>query len=269
MSLSRILHPTDFSRASGRAFDHALKLALASRGHLGVVHVDAGGEHSQWSDFPGVRERLIHWGELPEGASKKDVPRLGLSVGKVRLKGATVRALADAAHKDHADFLVMATHARGLLERLLHPSVAEPVARKTQLPALFVPHGASGFVSEEGAVSLQRVLVPVGRSPSPSLAVDAAAGLARALGASPTCRLFFVGSAGDRPEVRTPGGAWEETCAEGPLVDAIVAEVKHFRPDLVVMATLGHDSLSDTLVGSHTEQVLRQVDCPLLAVPAR
>lgn len=267
MSLQRILHPTDFSRASGRAFDHALKLALACRGHLGVVHVDAGGEHSQWTDFPGVRERLIHWGELPEGASKSDVPKLGLSVGKVRLKGSTVRALTDAAHKDRSDFLVMATHARGLLERLLHPSVAEPVARKTRLSSLFVPHGARGFVSEQGAVSLERVLVPVGRSPSPSLAVKAAASLVGVLGSSPMLRLFFVGSEGDRPEVHVPPGQWEQSSAEGPLVDTIVAEVESFQPDLVVMATLGHDSLSDALVGSHTEQVLRQIDCPLLAVP--
>lgn len=35
----RIFHPTDFSPASEVAFDHALKLALASQGSLTIFHL--------------------------------------------------------------------------------------------------------------------------------------------------------------------------------------------------------------------------------------
>jgi nucleotide-binding universal stress UspA family protein len=33
------------------------------------------------------------------------------------------------------------------------------------------------------------------------------------------------------------------------------------------MATRGHDGVLDTLLGSHTERVLRAVRCPVLVVP--
>jgi nucleotide-binding universal stress UspA family protein len=39
--------------------------------------------------------------------------------------------------------------------------------------------------------------------------------------------------------------------------------------DLLIMTTAGHAGVLDALRGSTTEQVLRRVPCPLLAVPAR
>jgi len=38
--------------------------------------------------------------------------------------------------------------------------------------------------------------------------------------------------------------------------------------DLIVMATEGRNGFLDALRGSHSEQVLRQCACPLLAIPA-
>ena len=52
-----IVHPTDFSAASERAFAHALGVAILRRASLTILHV---GSESQtdWSRFPGVRAML-------------------------------------------------------------------------------------------------------------------------------------------------------------------------------------------------------------------
>ena len=50
------------------------------------------------------------------------------------------------------------------------------------------------------------------------------------------------------------------------MIEAIVqASAEH---DLVVMPTDGRSGLVEMLRGSHTERVLRRVNCPLLALPA-
>ena len=36
------------------------------------------------------------------------------------------------------------------------------------------------------------------------------------------------------------------------------------RADVIVMATRGHDSLADRVVGSNTERVVRHASCPVL-----
>ena len=48
----------------------------------------------------------------------------------------------------------------------------------------------------------------------------------------------------------------------------IVDHIREDEPDLVVMATKGHDGFLDMFRGSKTERVLRAVSCPLMAVPA-
>lgn len=53
----------------------------------------------------------------------------------------------------------------------------------------------------------------------------------------------------------------------GPVVETILEVAEKIRPDLIVMATAGHNGLFDDLRGSTTERVLRDAPCPLLAIP--
>lgn len=79
---------------------------------------------------------------------------------------ALLHAVKLAAHP--ADLLVMATHQFGAFERWQHQAVAEPVARISHTPTLFVPTHVEGFVVKEtGEPKLRRVLIPVMRSPIP------------------------------------------------------------------------------------------------------
>ena len=59
------MHPTDFTDLSGIAFAHALRIALAAKSKLHLLHVaqhDTGGALA----FPHVRRLLVQWGLTDE-----------------------------------------------------------------------------------------------------------------------------------------------------------------------------------------------------------
>jgi hypothetical protein len=61
--------------------------------------------------------------------------------------------------------------------------------------------------------------------------------------------------------------AARERSTPGPLEAAIVSVAREVDACVLVMATRGHDGLRDATLGSHTERVLREVQCPVLSVP--
>lgn len=58
------------------------------------------------------------------------------------------------------------------------------------------------------------------------------------------------------------------TRASPDIESAIVRVAKERRASLIVMQTGGHDSVGDVLLGSHTEHVIRDAECPVLSVPS-
>ncbi len=67
-AIRTIVHPTDFSEASAEAFAHALRIALAEKPTLTLLHVAEADEDSEWTKFPHVRETLARWGLMDEKA---------------------------------------------------------------------------------------------------------------------------------------------------------------------------------------------------------
>ncbi|HET6518650.1 MAG TPA: universal stress protein [Geminicoccaceae bacterium] len=276
--LRAVLHPTDFSAASDLAFAHALRIALAARAQFDILHVEpADPRDVDWTGFPGVRATLAEWGLLAADSPPEAVAeRLGVRIRKVDLVDRDpVRGIVRFAEEHPVDLIVLATHGREGLPRWLHGSVAEPVVRRTHAPTLLLPHGARGFVEPEtGRVRLSRMLVPIDHEPRPGRAVERAWRLARTLGAAAEglrLTLLHVGDAAAAPRVHPPAEATGhvETLARhgDDVVGAIVDAAAELDADLVVMATRGHRGLLDTLRGSTTEQVLRRVSRPVLAVP--
>jgi len=271
-----VFHPTDFTVASELAFAHALAIALGARSELTIFHATADElERADWRSFPAVRGTLERWGLLESGSARDAVfERLGVAVNKVTGRAdSPLRGVLDYFARNPADLVVLATHAREGAGAWLRKRVAEPLARAAGTPALFVRHGARGFVApENGAVRLRRVLVPVDRDPRPQAAVDAALDLVRSLGAAPErVVLLRVGETSDMPTVDVSGApatAWERVTRRGDVVDGIVAAADELEADLIVIATRGHDGFLDALRGSTTERVLRRAPCPVLAVPA-
>jgi nucleotide-binding universal stress UspA family protein len=271
-----ILHPSDLSDESARAFAHALALALRDRASLTILHVGKTRRRHGWTDFPSVRATLQQWGLLGEGSSRASVFReLDVRVKKVTLKSARpLSAVLDYLDEHLADLIVLATEGRDGLPRWLRPSMAEAIARRSITKTLFIPGSARGFVSpDDGRLMIERILVPVDRHPDPREAIVTTERIATTLAETRVSAVaLHVGTADSSPLSDFPEAtacAWSSVTRSGEVVDEIVGAAEDGAADLIVMATEGHHGVLDALRGSVTEQVLRRAPCPVLAVPAR
>ena len=277
-TFKNIIHPTDYRKSGVSAFAHGLKLALATKGRFTILH----NEQDQVEDevrqgaFPGVRDTLANWGLLDLGAAPESVEEaVGIRISKIDLAGnTTVGGVVSFIERHEADLVVLGTAARDGLPRWLKGSVAEQVAQKSGIAALFLPHATKGFVdAKTGALNLASVLVPVDQYPSPAAALQAAVGLIELLDAQAAkLHILHVGPQETSPALDLP--AWlaartERMTLQGPVVETIVAAADQLDADLIVMATEGRHGFLDALRGSTTEAVLRRAHRPLLAVPAR
>ncbi len=267
-TLGRITHPTDFTRESEIAFNHALRVAVGTGAKLDLLHVAKSPQIVAWEEFPDVRDTLALWKMEP--AEGED----GFQVQKVSEYGREpVHPILEHLDEYPADLIVLATHRREGLDRWLHREIAQKIARSRSMETLFVPHGVEGFVSPStGGVTLRRIVVPVDWDPKPQAAVEAAANMAAALGCAELgVTLLHVGGGKlDMPPVELPardGWSFDERLEDGEVVDTILAVAADRDADLIVMATQGHDGFLDALRGSTTERVLRQARCPVLSVP--
>lgn len=270
--IESVLHPTDFSESSLVAFYHGLKTALITKSKFTLFNVSPNGE-PEWASFPGVRETLERWGLLPKSSQRSAVAELGVHVRKIVADMSDpVKAVLGYLEHHPVDLIVLATRQRDGTVRWLGKSVSEPIARTAWQMTLFIPGGAKGFVSaEDGSVHLNRVLIPVARSPRAEPAVAAAARLVQKLNCPEgTFTLMHVGGSDTMPAVRcpeVPGWKWVKELRTGDVIQSIVGAAKDLNSDLIVMSTDGRNEFLDSLRGSHSERVLRHGVAPLLTVP--
>jgi len=270
--IDSILHPSDFSAASEVAFAHALKAALIAKSQLTMLHVSPS-MMAEWTEFPGVRETLARWRLLPQDSPPSAVPALGIEVRKVIAHHTNpVQSVLAFLRSHPTDLIVLATHQHEGRSRWLHHSVSEPIARQSGQMTLFIPHGMEGFVSrQDGAVSLRNILIPIAPIPRAQPAIAAAVRLVQRLQCPiGTFTTLFVGTPGNAPAVRwptVPGWQWNNIVKSGNVIDAIVQTASDMDTNLIVMSTDGRNGFLDALRGSHSERVLHQTPCPLLAIP--
>jgi nucleotide-binding universal stress UspA family protein len=129
-----ILHPTDFSPNSQHALQVAADLARTYDAELILLHV-----HS-------IPVALYGEGILPpepdyhqpleEQLHRIDVP--GVRVSRRLAEGDPVTEILNVARDQHTDLIVMGTHGRRGLKRMLMGSVAELVVRRSSCPVLTV-----------------------------------------------------------------------------------------------------------------------------------
>lgn len=272
--LSRVLFATDLTHDGDVAFAHALRIALPGKGELAIVHAAPRAEVGKaWDQFPRVRASLVGWGMLEPGVEASAVEeRLGLHVRKIDIPDSRAgHGVLEVLDRRPCDLLVLATHARDGIARLLSPSVAEPIAREGHTPTLVLPASAAGFVDPAtGVVRLHNILIPVDSRPSAIRALTLAWQLSAQLGADEAViHLLHVGP--DFPDLVAPleiKSRVRRRQMAGPVADAILETADTVLADLIVMPTRGHDSLLDVLRGSTTEQVLHRSGLPLLMVPS-
>jgi nucleotide-binding universal stress UspA family protein len=63
----------------------------------------------------------------------------GLEVSHFSEYGSTAEGILECSHQFKADLIVIGTHKRGMIDRLLMGNIAEGVVRRTDIPVLVVP----------------------------------------------------------------------------------------------------------------------------------
>lgn len=294
--IRRVLVPTDFSPGADRALSWALDLARLFGAEVDVLHVmghvetDAQSplrrspEESALQDSPDriVEERLRQVVTTHDAA--------GVEVRPVTKHGSAVApAIAYVANERAADLIVVGTHGRRGVRRLMLGSVAEEMVRTANRPVLVVPPEAHLPEAE-----LRRILVPVDFSGFSLSVLPWARTLSETSGAelvllhviegyslAEVYGLEAVLVAGAHPSVKALAHEMADRLHRDLLAEGVDASVHldegyattaipqfahSYGADLLVMASHGRTGFQRFLLGSVTARVLRAAPCPVLVV---
>lgn len=141
----RILVPIDGSATSERALEEAIRLA-EGRSRLRLVYVleevfPLDTEGYAFIDYSSLQEAVRLTGERALAQAAEKVRQSGAAVETTLLdmKGERIASvIADESRQWPADLIVIGTHGRSGLSRLLMGSVAEGVVRSASVPVLLV-----------------------------------------------------------------------------------------------------------------------------------
>jgi nucleotide-binding universal stress UspA family protein len=140
----RILHATDFSRASRPAFKKALAMAKANRATLELLHVlapvmalPADGYVSPQT-YDALTTSATAWAQKEMGRLVKAARAGGVRARGALVEGAAHDRIVRAARSLRPEVVVMGTHGRTGLPRLLLGSVAARVIASAPCPVLTV-----------------------------------------------------------------------------------------------------------------------------------
>lgn len=157
--LKNILLATDLSPSSHNALEYARALAHEHGANVHALHV--GGRDEYQLLCPEAFGLTFH--PLPDSANAPEVLR-GLMAGlphEVPLHGAKVwEVIAEVAERNQIDLVIMGTHGRKGLGKLLFGSVAEEVFRNVSCPVLTVGADVEPpQVNRMGRLEMKRVLL--------------------------------------------------------------------------------------------------------------
>jgi nucleotide-binding universal stress UspA family protein len=240
-------------------------------------------------------------------ATDADAARAGLETAAQRLRvtGQTVRTevatgdparrIVDVAADLHAEMIVMASHGRGALGRLIYGSVADQVGRESPVPVMVV----RARQLEPGPIGITRLVVPLDGSSRAEAALSVATSISRRLG-TPISLVRVVDPADLMPPAIGVGEAipfeiydeaekeleqkarhYLDTVAQKlreqglPVATSMlmgspassIEEVTHLG-DVVVLSSHERTGVMRWLLGSVAEKLSREDESPVILVPA-
>ena len=141
------LVPIDFSKTSLTALDYAVRLARENKMELQLIHVIPAPPPLTMEN--GAADFLQDYYDPSEKSAVKQLKRLAqrkkLGSGKHRFvvikRGEPARVIADHAKKSRASLIIMGSHGRTGLKRLMLGSIAERTLRYARCPVLIVKVG--------------------------------------------------------------------------------------------------------------------------------
>lgn len=137
----RILVPTDGSAEGERAVEHALELATvhdASVHALYVINTASYAGMPMETSWEGVDDLLRADAKAAVNAVEELAGGRDVDVSTAVVDGSPSREIIRYAEEEACDLIVMGTHGRGGIDRLLLGSVAEKVVRGSEVPVLTV-----------------------------------------------------------------------------------------------------------------------------------
>jgi nucleotide-binding universal stress UspA family protein len=134
INIRKILYATDFSSYSNQAYFHAVALAESHGAALTILYVYSPGFGTPPARGEPDADRQ-YWREQLEQIRPLDGK---ISVRHILLEGEPATEIVQFARENGMDLIVMGTHGRSGLERLLMGSVAEKVMREAPCSVLVV-----------------------------------------------------------------------------------------------------------------------------------
>lgn len=284
LSLQTIVVPTDFSRCATQAFEYALMLARQLDAEIHLLHVVTEEEPAEDADAS-AGEQLQGF-LTPYDLADVDVEH-HLTHGEE-----PADAVLAYAGEVEADLLVLGSHGRRGLKRLILGSVAEEILRRAPCPAIAACERKEDHIPS----APDDILLPLDLSEHSRAALPAAQSLATTFGArlhllhvvedvplppaygipptaspsSPTNMEAHAEQALDQvvPETEDLGIQTVTHLGAGIVVPEIVRVVEEQDIDLIVMSSHGRTGLARVLMGSVTEEVLRKAPCPVFVARA-
>lgn len=297
LNINRILVPRDFSSTSDRAVQYAVDWARRTGATLHVIHAKVLHQNLDEGVVQGERETMARLRE-----QLRHLDGDAVAPGKVTLEEAVVRDVAAApailnyADDHDIDLIVMGTHGRRGMRRMILGSVSEEVVRYASCPVLTVRGGTVDLADAPAPV--RTIGVPVDFSKHSREALHHAAAVADLIDADLFAHhvledtlhpAFYVGGVKSvhdiDPDIEKKALAkldrFVKEALHAPEHEALtvrtrvdVGRASRLIPkiaqeegvDLIAMATHGRTGGTDFKLGSVTEKVVRHVSCPVLTV---
>jgi nucleotide-binding universal stress UspA family protein len=137
----RILVPTDGSEEVERAISYAIDLAAEQGATIHAVYVintSTYGSLPMETSWEGITDMFKDEGDRAIGRVEELAAETGVPVEGALLEGTPSREIVRYAEKRDCDLVVIGTHGRGGIDRLLLGSVAERVVRTSPVPVLSI-----------------------------------------------------------------------------------------------------------------------------------
>lgn len=299
LQLRNLLLARDFSSVSDQALHYAVDLARRTGATLHLIYAEVLHEDPFRPVEPGassspedqIRQRLR---QDTDGALLTDkYPDLEVNE-RVERDVAAAPAILNYAAQHDVDLIVLGTHGRRGVRRLLLGSVAEEVVRRADRPVLTVRQARQ---TEGEALAVERILVPVDFSTYAKEALR----YAREVAGLYDARIdllhvieenlhpaFYVGGVQSiydiEPDIEEKalerlrafygevgadeGPEMQEHVMSGRAARQIAQFAEEEGSDLIVMSTHGRTGLEHFLLGSVAEKVVRHVSAPVFTVKA-
>ncbi len=141
MNAQKILFATDFSPSAETALVMATSLARITGAELIIAHAEVPPAVYGGEELVGALYELNNQ-QAQENLDRVRPSDLTVRCRRVLLLGTPADEILGLAKQEHADLIVIGTHGRTGLSRMLMGSVAEQIVRRADCPVLTVKPGA-------------------------------------------------------------------------------------------------------------------------------